>query len=114
MNQNNQFDSGLDPLEVDVPIVVAARNDPNTQIVDCREQDEWDAARIDGTIFMPLDTLEVRMDELDRNRPVIVVCRSGRRSLIAAHQLTAAGFTNAKSMHGGLIAWADQGNELVS
>ena len=78
----------LDPLEVDVPTTVAARNDPNTQIVDCRERDEWDAVHIDGTIFMPLDTLGQRMGELDRQRPVIAICRSGRRSLIAAQQLT--------------------------
>ena len=64
--------------------------------------------------LMPLDTIAQRMGELDKERPVIVVCRSGRRSLIAAQQLAAAGFVDVKSMNGGLIAWAELGNPLVS
>ncbi|MCA9860095.1 MAG: rhodanese-like domain-containing protein [Thermomicrobiales bacterium] len=105
--------SALDPLEVDVATTVAALDDPGIQIVDCREQDEWDAAHVDGMTLMPLDTIGQRLDELDKNKPLIVVCRSGRRSLIAARQLAAIGFTDVKSMNGGLIAWTEQGHPLV-
>jgi rhodanese-related sulfurtransferase len=104
----------LDPLEVDVAATVAALEDPNVQIIDCREQNEWDAARAKGMTLMPLDSIGQRMGELDKDRPVIVVCRSGRRSLVAAQQLAAAGFSNAKSMNGGLIAWAELGHPLVA
>ncbi len=103
----------LHPLEVDVPSTVSALNDPDVQIIDCREQEEWDAAHVDGTTLMPLDSIGQRLGELDRNRPVIIVCRSGRRSLIAAQQLVAVGFSDVKSMNGGLIAWAQQGFPLV-
>lgn len=103
----------LHPLEVDVLTTVAALNDPNIQIVDCREQDEWDAAHVDGVILMPLDSIGQRLAELDQNRPLIIVCRSGRRSLIAARQLAAIGFVDVKSMNGGLLAWAEQGHPLV-
>ena len=106
--------SGLDPLEVDVATTVAAVGDPNVQIVDCREQNEWDASRAEGMTLMPLDSIAQRMGELDKERPVIVVCRSGRRSLIAAQQLAAAGFTDVKSMNGGLIAWAELGYPLIA
>lgn len=105
--------NGLDPLEVDVATAAAALGDPNAQIIDCREQDEWDAVHVDGMTLIPLDTLSRRLGELDRSRPVIVVCRSGRRSLIAARQMSAAGFADVKSMNGGLIAWAELGYPLV-
>lgn len=111
MHSQNQ---GLDPLEVDVAATVAAIGDANVQIIDCREQNEWDAAHAEGTSLMPLETVGQRMGELDKSRPVIVVCRSGRRSLIAAQQLVANGFVDAKSMNGGLIAWAALGYPLVS
>ena len=102
------------PLEVDVTTTVAAVGNPDVQVIDCREQNEWDAAHADGMTLMPLDTIGQRMGELDKQRPVIVVCRSGRRSLVAAEQLVAAGFTDAKSMNGGLIAWAELGHPLIT
>lgn len=103
----------LHPLEVDVPATASSLSDPDVQIVDCREPEEWDAAHVEGTRLIPLDSIAQRLDELDRNRPVIIVCRSGRRSLIAAKQLAAIGFVNVKSMNGGLIAWAEKGLPLV-
>ena len=104
----------LDPLEVDVPAVVTALNDPNVQVVDCREQEEWDTAHAEGMTLIPLSVMGQRLGELERNRPLVVVCRSGARSLRAVQQLAEIGFTDVKSMHGGLIAWAEQGRPLVS
>ncbi len=104
----------LDPLEIDVSATVAAIGDPNIQIVDCREQEEWDTAHAEGMTLIPLSVMGQRLGALDRERPLIVVCRSGARSLRAAQQLADIGFTDVKSMHGGLIAWAEQGNPLVS
>jgi rhodanese-related sulfurtransferase len=104
----------MDPLEVDVPTTVAALGDPNIQVVDCREQDEWDDAHAEGMTLIPLSEMGQRLGELDRNRPLIVVCRSGNRSLNATRQLVEIGFTDVKSMRGGLIAWAEQGRPLVS
>lgn len=106
--------AGLDPLEVDVATTVAAVADPNVQIIDCREKNEWDAAHAEGMSLMPLDTIAHRLAELDPERPLIIVCRSGRRSLLAAQQLAAAGFTDVKSMNGGLIAWAELGHPLIA
>ncbi len=104
----------LDPLEVDVITTRAALGDPNVQIIDCREPNEWDAVHVEGMTLMPLDTIGHRIADLDRERPMIIVCRSGRRSLLAARQLSAAGFSDVKSMQGGLIAWAEHGYELIS
>ncbi|MEZ4507845.1 MAG: rhodanese-like domain-containing protein [Thermomicrobiales bacterium] len=106
--------SMLGPLEVDVATTVAAMNDPNVQVIDCREQNEWDAAHVENMTLMPLDSIGQRLGELDPARPLIIVCRSGRRSLLAAQQLAAIGFSDVKSMNGGLIAWAEQGHPLVA
>jgi rhodanese-related sulfurtransferase len=114
MSVSNNSNQELDPLEVDVPTTVAALADPTVQIVDCREQDEWDEAHVEGMVLIPLSVMGQRLDEMDRERPLIVVCRSGGRSLRAAQQLSAIGFADVKSMHGGLIAWSEQGQPLVS
>jgi rhodanese-related sulfurtransferase len=107
------FQQGLDQLEVDVPHVAEQQHDPNVQIVDCREKDEWDAGHMDGTFHIPLGALALRQKELDPTRPVVIVCRSGNRSLVAAKMLTSNGFRDAKSLAGGLIAWAQSGRPLV-
>ncbi len=104
---------GLLPLEVDVSHVASVLDDPEVQIVDCRDPNEWQAARIDGTTLIPLDALAFRKNELDPARPVVVVCRSGRRSLLAAEMLAASGFADAKSLAGGLIAWVEAGKPVV-
>lgn len=74
------------------------------QIVDVREDEEVTEGTIPGAIHIPLGQLAARAGELDRERPVITVCRSGRRSAGAAQQLEAAGF-DAATMGGGMVAW---------
>ena len=59
------------------------------QIVDVREDEEVAEGTIPGAIHIPLGQLSARAGELDRERPVITVCRSGRRSAHAAEQLEA-------------------------
>lgn len=78
------------------------------QIVDVREDEEVAEGMIPGAIHIPLGQLSARAGELDRERPVITVCRSGRRSDHAAKQLEAAGF-DAATMGGGMVAWQSAG-----
>lgn len=101
-------------LEVDVADVVRLRGqNESVQIVDVRERDEWDAGHMPGSTLIPLGELAFRARELDADRPLVIVCRSGNRSLVAAEMLSNAGFKDAKSLAGGLIAWAEAGQELV-
>ena len=108
------MDQQLDPLEVDVATTIAALSDPAIQVVDCRERDEWDTAHAEGMILIPLSEMGQRLQEMDRERPLIVVCRSGNRSMRATQQLLQIGFTDVKSMNGGLLLWAEQGHPLVT
>ena len=80
----------------------------DAQIVDVREADEVAAGMIAGARHIPLGELRSRLAELDKARPVVAVCRSGRRSAAAADQLAAAGFT-AYTMTGGMLDWSANG-----
>ncbi len=82
-----------------------------TLLLDCRDQNEWDQGHIPGAVLIPLSELEARigseMELADRDREVIVYCRSGRRSLVGGLILKRAGFTAVSSMAGGIIAWRE-------
>lgn len=80
-------------------------------LVDCRRQDEWDLCRIPGAVHLPMSEIERRADELEgdegeRDRPVIVYCHHGQRSLRVAAALKAMGFADVRSMAGGIDLWA--------
>jgi len=77
-------------------------------IVDVREEFEYDIARIEGSKLIPLGELPERLDELQKDEEIILLCKSGTRSAQAAQLLHAAGFTRAHSLGGGIDAWADQ------
>ena len=80
------------------------------QIVDVREPYEWEAGRIEGAIHVPLNDLMAGQgqDQLDQNRPVAVVCRSGNRSELASLMLKARGF-DAHNMRDGMEGWDREG-----
>jgi rhodanese-related sulfurtransferase len=80
-------------------------------LLDCRRPDEWDRARIEGAVLIPMADVERRADELEtddgrRDRPIIVHCHHGARSLRVAATLRALGFTDVRSMAGGIDLWS--------
>jgi rhodanese-related sulfurtransferase len=78
------------------------------QIVDVRWPNEWEADHIEGASHIPQDELDDRLEEIDRGRTVVTVCRSGSRSAAAADQLRVEGF-RAENLDGGMQGWADEG-----
>jgi rhodanese-related sulfurtransferase len=79
-------------------------------IVDCREQDEHDATRIEGVPLIPMSEFLARVDELPGDRPLAIICRSGSRSAQVADYLTATGeHGEVANVEGGIIAWAAGG-----
>ena len=75
-------------------------------ILDVRTQEEYDAAHIPGAILIPYDEIEDKASAVlqDKNQLILVYCRSGRRSKIAAESLVELGYTNIKEF-GGIIDW---------
>ena len=87
-------------------ITIAETNKRRTtdQILDVRENFEITEGMIPEAIHIPMGHLGTRFKELDQNRPVIMVCRSGNRSTQAVNALNQVGYT-AYSMAGGMSAW---------
>lgn len=73
-------------------------------IIDVREADEVAAGKIPGAVNIPLGLIEFRMNELDKSKNYIMVCRSGARSGRATQFLDAFGY-NVTNMTGGMLAW---------
>lgn len=94
------------------PTTVYGRRD-EVQLLDVREDDEWAAGRIDGAHHIPLGQLPARVDELDRDRPVVTVCRSGGRAGKATEWLTTEGW-NAQTMAGGMTRWVEGGLPITA
>ena len=75
------------------------------QLLDVREDFEWEAGRIEGAVHIPLnDVLNGRTEGLDPSRPVVAYCRTANRSEVARVMLEAQGF-EAYTMEGGSEAW---------
>ena len=76
-------------------------------ILDVREPYEYQIANIGGTLI-PQGQVPQRLNEIDRNREIVVQCRSGGRSQRVAEFLAQQGYPNVKNLAGGILAWADQ------
>ena len=81
------------------------------QLVDVREQYEWDAGRIAGARHIEIERLASQAETLDRDRPVLFYCRLGARSGMAANAFRRAGF-DAYSIDGGVTEWDRRGHPL--
>ena len=88
--------------------VTLAREMDRFQVVDVRFPNEWEAGHIDGAVHIPGDYIFDRVDELDPNRPVVTVCRTGSRSAEAAEELAGEGF-DVQNLEGGIDAWVAEG-----
>ena len=80
------------------------------QVLDVREAAEFDDAlgHIPGATLLPLSTLAARVGEIDRQRPLVAVCRSGARSAQATVLLHKAGFSSVANLAGGMLRWRAQ------
>src|SRR5499433_867475 len=81
-------------------------------ILDVREPHEYKICNLNGYLI-PLNDLPKRFQELDPNKELVVHCRSGARSAKAVTFLQQAGFTKAKNLKGGILAWADRIDPMV-
>lgn len=84
-------------------------------LVDCREQDEWDQGHLPGAKFLPLSQWEKVSSVLDqdKNKKIILQCRSGKRSFNAAMNLMDRGFEDLYNLEGGIMAWSDAGYKII-
>lgn len=75
------------------------------QVIDIRDEATFRRGHIPGAINVPFDLLRERIDQIGRDRKVVLVCYSGHTSMMAAEFLVSRGYTNIWNMVGGMAAW---------
>ena len=96
------------PAEVSVAEALTLR-EAGAYVLDVREPSEWAAGHIAGATLIPLGELASRVNEVPRDRQVVVVCRSGNRSAQGRDVLLAANHPSVPAMAGGMNDWAAAG-----
>jgi rhodanese-related sulfurtransferase len=81
------------------------------ELIDVRQDYEWDAGRIPGARHLEVNRLTAAAESIPSDRPVVFYCRSGSRSRMAAEAFRQAGY-DAYNLAGGIHAWAEQGLPL--
>lgn len=83
--------------------------DKGAVLVDVRENNEYTEIRIPGSLLIPLSVFAERFEELPKDKPLVMQCRSGARSAKAAEYLLANGYTDVTNLTGGILAWDEAG-----
>ncbi len=84
-------------------------------LLDVREPEEYSAIHAPNAKLIPLGEMGSRLKEIEayKNKPVAVMCRSGRRSAKAVALLQDAGFSQVSNVQGGILAWEQAGLEVI-
>jgi rhodanese-related sulfurtransferase len=77
------------------------------QLIDVREDFEYQTSNLGGELI-PLGGILIEQDKIAHDKPVVIMCRSGRRSAAAIMQLEQQGFTNLYNLQGGILAWSQE------
>ena len=88
-------------------------NGEDFQLIDVREDFEYEMSNLNGELI-PLGGILIETNKISKDKPVVIMCRSGKRSAMAVMQLEAQGYTNLYNLQGGILAWADQIDPNIS
>jgi rhodanese-related sulfurtransferase len=100
-----------DRLDVSPAELAEALESGSATVIDVREPYEREAGYIGDTRHIELERLAGKAESIDRDKPVIFLCRLGRRSIMAAQAFRAGGY-DARSLAGGIQAWVDEGHPI--
>jgi rhodanese-related sulfurtransferase len=82
-------------------------------ILDVRTQEEYDAGHIKNSTLIPVQVLDKRLNELPRDKKILVYCKSGSRSAQASQILVNNGFKGIYNMKGGITDWTNAGYDVI-
>ncbi len=84
-------------------------------LVDVRTEDEYNSGYIENSLNMDYFSNEfsINVDKLDKNIPIILYCRSGKRSSMSANKISKLGFKEIYNLEGGILEWIEEGNVIV-
>lgn len=83
-------------------------------VIDVREPEEYQAAHISGLPLIPMGDIIDAIDQMDKSKPYVFVCRSGRRSLEVAKYFIANDFAEVHNFSGGMLSWQQEGLPVSS
>jgi rhodanese-related sulfurtransferase len=78
-------------------------------LVDVREATEFETVRAEGAVLVPMSTFTERMNDLPKDRPILVICQSGNRSAAVTGHLLRNGWTDVANVTGGTGEWEKAG-----
>ena len=96
-----------------IDVDAAAARDDDSVLRDVREYEEWMSGHAPSATHIPMSQLPKRIDELDRSRRIVCVCRSGNRSAQVTAWLRQQGF-DAVNMRGGMSVWSSFGHRVIN
>ncbi len=96
------------PIEIDVQTVKSLLGSGDFVLIDCRETSEWETARIEGAVLMPMSQWMESVGQLEafKGKHVAVHCHHGGRSMRVTSWLRQNGFPDAQNVAGGIDAWS--------
>jgi adenylyltransferase/sulfurtransferase len=97
------YEGFCNPMDITAKELAEKKDD--YAIIDVREQYEWDAGHVDGALHIPMQQVPARIEEIPRDRDVVVYCKMGGRSARVQQFLLSNGYTRVKNLTGGMIAW---------
>jgi rhodanese-related sulfurtransferase len=98
---------------VSVPAIEVPLDRSDSQVLlDVREVDEWELGHAPGAIHIPMTDVPARLDDIDIDAEIYVVCRQGGRSAVVVEYLQSVGY-EAVNVRDGMVAWQKAGRPLT-
>ena len=97
----------MDELTASEAARVIDKDPDNHVLLDVREAVELQMAALDDVVHIPMGEIPARIDELDRDKTIICLCKSGGRSAQVGRYLLEQGFTQVVNLAGGINAWSE-------
>ncbi|GMA60340.1 rhodanese-like domain-containing protein [Alicyclobacillus fastidiosus] len=104
---------GVKSISPDEVQALLSKDKATVQFVDVREPGEFSTGHVPGFKNIPLSQLKSRLNEMNTERPVVLMCRSGSRSQQAARTLVKQGFTDVRNASGGIMAWKGRKEKVM-
>lgn len=99
----------------EISVADAARDEAQITFLDAREAREFEVSHLPGALHIGYEQFALAtLQDLPRDRRLVVYCSVGYRSEKITEQLRAAGFTDVANLYGGLFEWVNQGHPVVS
>ena len=98
------------PVDIEVEEVKQLLDKDEIVLIDCREEKEWQVAKIEGATLLPMSNWQLEAQKLPSlaTKPIVVHCHHGGRSLRVTQWLRENGYPEAQNMAGGINAWSER------